>query len=126
MTGAADGEGADWRLSVEGEIGDNDDDGLLATGDNGGDFFGADFGDSDGEEEGEELSGAEEREELFGAEEGEELFGAEEGGEAFGEEAVVARVLISSFIPLLQWSAIPQMKNLFPGEVRGMVVLPSV
>lgn len=42
------------------------------------------------------------------------------------EEVAVARVSISSFIPWLQCPNDPQMKYLFPGEARGMVVAPSL
>ena len=41
-------------------------------------------------------------------------------------DAAVARVFTSTFIPWLQCPIVPQMKYLFPGEVRGMVVAPSL
>ena len=50
-------------------------------------------------------------------------------GDSAGESEValaLARVSISTFIPWLQCPIFPQMKYLFPGEVRGMFVVPSL
>lgn len=50
-------------------------------------------------------------------------------GDAAGDEAeeiALASVSISTFIPWLQCPIVPQMKYLFPGDVRGMVVAPSL
>lgn len=52
----------------------------------------------------------------------------ESSGDAAGvtEFVALARVSISTFIPWLQCPIVPQMKYLFPGKVRGMVVAPSL
>ena len=52
----------------------------------------------------------------------------ESSGDAAGvtEFVALARVSISTFIPWLQCPIVPQMKYLFPSEVRGMVVAPSL
>ena len=52
-------------------------------------------------------------------------------GEDFGAGDVaggvdVAKVSISICIPWLQCPSVPQMKYRFPGEERGMTVLPSL
>lgn len=53
---------------------------------------------------------------------------AEGGGgeEAAGGGEEAARVVISSFMPLMQCPPLPQMKYLLPGEVRGMTAAPPV
>lgn len=51
------------------------------------------------------------------------------GGDATGGETGeiwVASVSISTFIPWLQCPIVPQMKYLFPCDVRGMFVAPSL
>lgn len=46
-------------------------------------------------------------------------------GEGDGDDAATT-ASISSFIPWLQWPAVPQMKYLFPGEVMEMTVSPPL
>ena len=56
-----------------------------------------------------------------------EVFGAGDDGGVEGDVAgdvAVAKVSISICIPWLQCPSVPQMKYLFPGEERGMTVLP--
>lgn len=59
----------------------------------------------------------------------EEIVGESARGDAAGEsseEVELERVSISTFIPWVQCPIAPQMKYLFPGELRGMVVAPSL
>ena len=58
-----------------------------------------------------------------------EVFGAGDDGGVEGDVAgdvAVAKVSISICIPWLQCPSVPQMKYRFPGEERGMTVLPSL
>lgn len=124
---AADGSGEDPVLEME--VGDSVEGMTIAFGVG----LKASSGDCAGGGAAAEVSGA--RDEAKGvSEEGGRVVEGDSCGARFaageavggGAEVVARLVSTSSFIPWLQCPIVPQMKYLFPGEERGIVVLPPL